>query len=214
MRPLQSLPALLAAGLTAATVGLSAPAKADAAAIKDAPNDVRVTTFPSDGSALVVVIDPDDAGDDITRAVVKHSRNRVKVTVHVRDLRARSMPTLQVRFKTNNGSYRVWLSKEPLVGTQLLILTPERLDAVRSCHGPRQSYKPALDIVAFSVPRRCLDNPRWIRAQTALLEAQFVEGETTDDLTITEFQDMAGPTGKVPLFVFTKNSTTPKLFRG
>lgn len=141
-------------------------------------------------------------------------RNRVKVTVHVRDLRARSMPTLQVRFKTNNGSYRVWLSKEPLVGTQLLILTPERLDAVRSCHGPRQSYKPALDIVAFSVPRRCLDNPRWIRAQTALLEAQFVEGETTDDLTITEFQDMAGPTGKVPLFVFTKNSTTPKLFRG
>lgn len=213
MRTFKSLPVLLAVGLTAATFGMSAPAQADSATLKDAPNDVRVTTVTDPNIDPVVAIDPDNARVDITKAVIKHGLRRVKVVVHVRDLRARKLPALQVVFKTNAGIYVGLLTKDPLVGTQLDLVTPDPKAGLTHCRGSRQSFKSALDVASFSLPRRCLGNPRWIRAQAGLSDVAFVEGATPEQFTVISFDDVAGPTGKVPPLP-TKNSTTPKLFRG
>lgn len=214
MRNFKVLAPVVAAGLTAASFVMSAPAQADSATIKDASSDVQVMTMTNADTEPAVVIDPGNTEEDITRAVIKHGRHRIKVVVHVRDLRPRKVPTLEVLVKTNHGMFVALLYRVPITGATLDVMPLDSQNEEPStCSGSRKSYKPALNIVSFSVPRRCLDNPRWIRARVGLSDVSFLDGATPDDFTLIQVQDVAGPTGKVPM-LFTKNSTTPKLFRG
>lgn len=201
--------ALLALGVTAG------PANADREVVKDAAKDVLTSTY-TETSGETVAIDPADTSNDITRIVVKHGNRRIRIVAHVRDLRAASEPILTSIVKTNETAYAVMLMRTPLWGSMLDITDVQSEDDSVPCSGARQAISAKRDRFLISVPRRCLGNPRWIRASVRVGSFDIIEGETEDDFTISSRDDDARVAGKVPPIYGpgSGKSFGPRLYRG
>lgn len=140
---------LVAAVATTALVGLAAPAQADLEIVRDARGDrVRVH-----GMSVA-------SSTDILRTVARHAGGRLSVTIHLVDLTAGN-GLGEAALVTDEGRYRLSTNRFR-TRTRSYLYEEEDYHRV-ACDGLRGQFDNARDTITMSVPRSCVDGPRWIR---------------------------------------------------
>lgn len=142
--------------------GLSSPAYAETHRATDSQGDV-VAVNELDYTPIGPA--PENADADITKSVVKHGRLRILVKVKLRDLTAvggDGERQISVQLRAGWRQFSVVATKLPHGQT---LLGTGGNGAFADCRGVRQKFSAAEDRITVSVPRICLKNPRWIKAQ-------------------------------------------------
>jgi hypothetical protein len=142
--------------------GLGSPAYADTWSRADERGDVQKLTFRRSGE--VVKPARNDRRTDITRVTANHGDRRLSLRIHVRDLRLADTRSVDVRIKTATGPYNVAVEVSDLSTVYK--------------HGPwcprlRHDLDYDANLITISVPRRCLDNPRWVRIGVRMSTVNF-----------------------------------------
>lgn len=160
--------AALTALAAAATVGCwVAPAGAETQTAQDPTHDVvRVAipggdTSPATGNKSV----------DVVRLTTRHAGPRVRLVTEVRELGDHI--AVQLRIRTPRGTFFGYVEKEG--GAVFKGLSTSQGGAVCP-HRIRAGVSDSADTVTFTVPRGCLDAPRWVRtgALTSTGNADYV----------------------------------------
>ncbi|MEI5675252.1 MULTISPECIES: hypothetical protein [unclassified Nocardioides] len=177
---------LLVAVLSAPTL-LPLPALGATWSDRDASRDVVVTTYASEPEPCGTWtdrVDPADRTQDITRVSVRHSRSRVRVTVRFRDVAPRDARSTTVYLRTQRRDVEIEVSRfAGSSATRVALMTLPDYDAIdveptednpcgtfviagpdASCRGLRGRIDHARDRVVVVLSRRCLRDPRWVRA--------------------------------------------------
>ena len=103
---------------------------------------------------------PHYAASDITRTVASYRSARLKVTVHVRDLRNASALQTYVVIRTPRARFFGSLVRGP--GTVRTVFGHPRTGEAE-CEGFTGTYEGGKDRVTLVVPAACIDSPRWVR---------------------------------------------------
>lgn len=169
---------------------LAGPAYAEKYVSKDAKRDAVSFTFESEDQTAA----PDNATADIVRVKVNHARGAIRFRAKLRDLSGPSLTLVGAEIKTNQKRYSLIFTR---TGKRTsLDLTTATGKAIK-CAGMQRSSDVDTDVVKFSVPRTCLDRPRWVRAGVgcAVVDEEVVfaddalrEGDlkASGNLTLTE----------------------------
>lgn len=180
----------------------SAPASAERVTLADPARDVVRTTI-TDGDETDSVYDSTDTGTDVRRLVVRHAARKVTLTLHVRDL---------VRGERGRSAHFdiVDTSKGTMIGAAVRVgRTPARDQAFAfdpggegtggTCRGVRHAVSARNDTIAVIIPRRCLGNPRWVRATASIMRTAGRIGVGKDgEPGFHVSQDDAGADGRRP----------------
>lgn len=165
------LPSLLAVVLSAGLVLFGPASHADRSVTADAPSDALLVSFDeSPGSTgFSTAPAPDQSSVDITRTVVQHRTDRLRVTVRFRDLELtrRAFHFTSLRVLTPEAGYD--LDVENLTGRDGSAEL-RRGSRTVECRGLRSSMDEDTDRVVVSVPTACLSAPRWVRIGVAAIE--------------------------------------------
>lgn len=113
---------------------------------------------------------PDNATADVVKVRVNHARGAVRFRVKLRDLAGPALTGVVADLKTNKRRYSLSFFRSG-GRTTLELTNPSGEDAIK-CRGKKRSSNLDTDVVKFSVPRSCLDSPRWVRAGVVALEIQ------------------------------------------
>lgn len=155
----RSMRTILAATAAASTTVLLAATGAQADTVRH--SDLRHDVQHFDSGDLTPA--PHASDPDITRATVRHGAHRVVIRLHARDVSRR----------TDMGFAAILIPG----GAYDLVVFPEEPRASRlftdgsgdvNCRGIFVHRSVRRDLVRFSVPRRCLGSPRWVRVGAAL----------------------------------------------
>jgi hypothetical protein len=138
---------------------LSAPSPADAetVTVRDAVGDVEALYFTQDQKTLLAL---HYAASDITRTVTAYGMQRLKVTVHLRDLRHASAVRTDVLIRTPEGRFFGSVVRGPRK-VRTLFGHPRRGEL--ECEGFTGTYEGGKDRVTVVVPAACIDSPRWVQ---------------------------------------------------
>ncbi|MBS2937183.1 hypothetical protein KDN32_05455 [Nocardioides sp. J2M5] len=187
--PARLLGALLSAGLLLAAAG---PAHAERVVVRDASHDVVTLDLEASEAAShdVVVPASGEATTDITRVVVDHGDDALRVVVHVRSLRDAyyDLTMLQLR-----SQQRLWGVTVQRSGDQTwTALSRGHRESSRTCGGLVTEV--GQDRLAITVPTTCLEDPRWVRVGVARFTGRIPGGSGTEDDAVIAW-DEAGVTG-------------------
>ena len=168
-------------GLLAPLV-LLAPAAAHAEKVvtNDGVGDAQVvtTSFPPVGEQVVTTEPaPDETSVDITRTVVAHGDNRLRITVHVRDLVPSSLPTTFLRVVTPQQPYELIAGKSPGSRAEA-VLTRRGLEA--DCRGLKARVDGTTDTVTVSLPTTCISSPRWVEVGAGIVRTAPASDDDAD----------------------------------
>lgn len=187
---------LLAVSLTAAAVlGAPGAAHAERSVTKDAAQDaVAITDLSEDLEAPDYVPAPEFTSVDIVRSVVDHRGDRLRLSVRYRDLRRAPFHSTMFRIATPKRSF--WLSVDRGLGGPKAVaeLSGRGLSTIK-CRGLRWSFDPAADQVTASVPRSCVDSPRWVRIGVGAISSDT--GPLTDPDELRMYADDGRRTGAI-----------------
>lgn len=167
--------------LTGVLLALStAPATAESWHGRDAKQDVRaydikVTSTCEDITPRAAL--PHDRRRDITRLGVDHGVDSVVVALDLRDVGRRDRRTsYDVALRTRDRLYdmQIYPGRQGMAQVDFASLRPVRdPDAPecgrvltvqdRGCAGLVADLAPAANTVTVTIPRTCLDDPRWVR---------------------------------------------------
>jgi len=148
----------------------------------DPRGDVSMSTGPDSPDRVA----PRQANGDIVRTTFRHSENAVWMRMRFREL-SRTWDSLvaMVRLRTNDGVYRevsvVALSPrmQGQIGWRGAIDVERRDSSPVNCGAARHiSYR--TNAILFRLPRACLSNPRWFRANAIF--AAFRYGKNQNSL--------------------------------
>ncbi len=161
--------ALTAAGALVLTAAGAVPASAEVWRHSDARKDVtRVDTNNGDSYHKA----PRNTTSDVTRIVVRHSKDRVILRMHLRDITAASGEA-RYRVRTSNGGpyaiYQLMGDDQPAVR----MAAPYFIDGPGGevdCPDANSTVNRRKDFVRLSVPRGCLGNPAWVRVGGAKID--------------------------------------------
>jgi hypothetical protein len=148
------------------TLTTAAPASADRVIHRDARHDVMKVDFSSEKPELVPA--PHAPAGDVTRAMIDHRYRRVVLKLRYAELERRGFRFEIALLSTSGGGhFVVFLDTAKELGWQgrasLADLSNLR-QGERPCRGLWHEVDYRQNTVKLSVPRRCLDDPRWIRA--------------------------------------------------
>lgn len=168
MSPRRILPLLLAVLLVA-----PGPAYAAGWAGTDARGDVVAETIDPGSCAPTRTARPGDAHDDVVALGAELGRQRLRVVIEVRDLRARLRSWAGVTVRTPAGEFRAVVDRRrdgrvrAWLGEIDRTVPPTSCDgwpADRvSCPGLRGDVSARRDRIGVVVPRRCLGGAPWVR---------------------------------------------------
>ncbi|MFZ2502058.1 MAG: hypothetical protein WAW88_05265 [Nocardioides sp.] len=167
---------LAVAGLTAGLVLSTAPAHADKYAAPDASADVW--SFGLEGGPMPA---PLRVVGDIIKSAVIHKRTRVVMKIRTYDLDTSRNTTFGGQLKTNGGRlYDVYAN------TAKLKVRVELKGRAVKCAGMEAQFNEATHLAKISIPRRCLKDPRWVRAGFAvgILDPTTATGYLDDGLQV------------------------------
>ncbi len=106
---------------------------------------------------------PRAADPDITRVTVRHGAHRLVIRVTARNV-SRDTDMGLSKVATPRGRFNLFsVLDEPVT-----VIQPAGPPREVRCPGLRTRRNVARDTVVVSVPRRCLGNPRWVRAGAVL----------------------------------------------
>lgn len=155
---------------------LTAPSAAHAETVtaRDAMGDVEALYFNEDQDTLPA---PRYAPSDITRTVTAYGMERLKVTVHLRDLRHASAMRTDVLIRTPDGRYYGSVVRGPRkVRT---IFSHQRRGEIE-CEGFTGTYEGGRDRVTVVVPAACIDSPRWVQIGVATTGIELKDSDSED----------------------------------
>ena len=201
---------LRALGATALSLALLSPvaAHADRWGGSDPAGDVTGWQYQPDPEPCGTFLDVDgaaEAHEDITYLGVRHTRHDVVATVRFSDLDAASELATTIYLRTARGGFWLDLDRFQSRNGQWRTLTflahaprypdPEDID---ECGGfgfasfdlgcrIAHTVDAAADLVRLTVPRRCIKNPRWVRAGADAY--RFIDPEDGTDPTFGAFSD-------------------------
>ena len=154
--------------LAAATSGMVAAAMLGAVAPAAHADEVTSHAVLRDGAGDVWIANSDQEqptravfpAADVTRAVVRHAPLAVRIRMRFVDLRKVRRQHYVVQIGTPRSVYFAQVVSAPGArrGTH-------RFDSNRSsgCRGMTHSIRYGRSVVSLRIPRRCLDQPRWVR---------------------------------------------------
>ncbi|HEY3013468.1 MAG TPA: hypothetical protein VGJ41_00065 [Nocardioides sp.] len=146
------------ATLLGAIVGLAGPASADRVIHRDARHDVMKVAFAEAGDELVPA--PRVREGDVTRAMIDHRYRRLVVKLRYAEL---SRDTVRIQIgvlRTDGGRFALVLFGLPDHGNDVVLFSAEKQ---LTCKGLWNEVDYRENTIKLSVPRRCLDNPEWVR---------------------------------------------------
>lgn len=185
---------LLTAVVPGALLLAPAAAHAERAVIRDAGHDVVwIDQEASDAADTEVVVPaPHEGSTDITRVVVDHGVDVLKVTVHVGDLGHNFFDGADIQLRSQQ---RLWGVQVLRSGRETYTsLTRGHRESERACGGLITTVDKEADTVVVSVPTTCIEDPRWVRVGVGLISAKATYGSTSGD-QLVPFWDEAGVTG-------------------
>jgi hypothetical protein len=172
---------LVAAAVASTVVGATAgPSSAERWWGRDRAADVQQITLRVEPTpcrvAAVVSAAPQDTSTDLVGLSVVHGRDSVVLRAHLRELKAWGERGIEFDLATDGRDFQVhvsaWGSKLP--AAELLNAPSEPEPAGCDTYTTTQTnvpcddvdlqILPARDVVAVTVPRSCLGDPRWVRA--------------------------------------------------
>ncbi|MFC7725454.1 hypothetical protein ACFQW6_10065 [Nocardioides sp. GCM10028917] len=167
---------------------LTAPSAAHAETVtaRDAVGDVEAFYLNEDQDTLPA---PHYAASDITRTVTAYGMERLKVTVHLRDLRNASAMRTDVLIRTPDGRYFGSVVRGPRK-VRTLFGHPRR--GAIECEGFTGTYEGGKDRVTVVVPAACIDSPRWVQVGVS---TTGVELNDTDSEDVPFYVDDGGRDG-------------------
>lgn len=148
----------LAALLAPVVLLLPTASHAETVVTEDALGDAQAWT---DYQEFQFVAAPQEASVDITRTAAAFGQRRLSVAVHLRDLEVRPRHTTLVRIWTPDGTFDV--SAERVSARRAGVSVAQQFGDAFACRGLSVAYDGAADVVALSVPARCIGAPRWVR---------------------------------------------------
>lgn len=153
--PLRALAAVLAAGATTlvAVGAASLPAHAEDQRVRDTTRDVRLIA--ADGSSPR----PGNRAQDITRMTASYGGGELVLTLQVREL---ADDDQVVGWTVLTPTTRFLVVYERHAGSENLQLGTAA-DGPLPCAGLAGRASDSKDRLRVTVPRACLDRPRWIR---------------------------------------------------
>lgn len=155
---------------------LSAPSPADAetVTVRDAVGDVEALYFTDNQETLPA---PHYAASDITRTVSAYGMQRLKVTVHLRDLRHASAMRTDVLIRTPEGRYFGSVVRG-VRKVRTLFGHPRRGEL--ECEGFTGTYERGKDRVTVVVPAACIDSPRWVQVGVSTTGVELKDSDSED----------------------------------
>jgi hypothetical protein len=148
-----------AATVLSAIVGIAGPASADRVIHRDARHDVMKIVFANESDQLTPA--PHRHEGDVTRAMIDHRYRRVVIKLRYAELTRSSAHIEIAQLHTSNQAF---------FGL-ILIGLGDGHDRVQlesregtGCKGLWSEVDYRANTIKLSVPRRCLDNPEWVRA--------------------------------------------------
>ena len=173
-------PSRLAALLVPLALLAPAAAHAEKVVTNDSVGDAQVitTSFPPVGEQVVTTEPaPDETSVDITRTVVAHGDNRLRITVRVRDLVLSSLPETYIRIVTPQQRYAVIAGRSPGSRAEA-VLTRRGLEA--DCRGLEARVDGTTDTVTVSLPTTCISSPRWVKVGAGIVRTDRSTEENPD----------------------------------
>ncbi|RYC10614.1 hypothetical protein [Nocardioides zhouii] len=155
---------------------LTAPlaAHAETVTVRDTVGDVEAFYLNEDQDTLPA---PHYAASDITRTVTAYGMERLKVTVHLRDLRHASALRTDVLIRTPDGRYFGSVVRG-LRKVRTVFGHPRRGEV--ECEGFTGTYEGGKDRVTVVVPVACIDSPRWVRVGVTTTGIELEDTDTED----------------------------------
>ena len=164
----------LLAGVVLMTLTPPLAAHAETVTVRDAVGDVEAFYFNEDQDTLAA---PHYAASDITRTVTAYGMERLKVTVHLRDLRNASAVRTDVLIRTSVGRYFGSVVRGPRK-VRTLFGHPRRGEI--ECEGFTGTYEGGKDRVIVVVPAACFDSPRWVQVGVAATGLELKDSDPDD----------------------------------
>lgn len=115
---------------------------------------------------------------DLTKVLIRHGKQRVKVRVRVVNLRSNGDTFLSMHLWTDTSVYGI--SVHTGLGTSEIRITDKRGNDL-ACDKARFRYDTERDVVRFAVPRSCLGDPKWFRPDLSLIRDGIGTVATADD---------------------------------
>lgn len=152
-----------APGALAATPARGDEARPSIRVMQDPLFDVRQ---PAEANSDEYVGAPERTVGDITKVRLRHRPHRVTVKIHTQELAEPEGEDYQVIFagahlRTTRDSFYVYLVRDT---EGRVLLFGRDGEEPRRCRGIRRDFDLERDLVRISVPRSCLERPRWVRA--------------------------------------------------
>lgn len=184
LRVSRTLRAVALTCLTVVAVALPVTANAERSVVQDPKRDVTGTQYVPDPPPCGSSVDVDasaNTNQDITSLRVRHSRTYIALRARFRDLDVglEQMTTFHLaseksawmlsiyRLQKRDGTFRMltFLGKTPKEPDEL---GPDECGYMIGIMGISCRTSPQVDhdadVVSATIPRRCLGNPRWVRA--------------------------------------------------
>lgn len=146
----------------------------------DPRGDVSKSAGPNSPERLA----PRQAHGDIVRTTFRHSENAVWMRMRFREL-ARTGDSLiaLVRLRTNEGVYRevsvvAWAPRHKVGPGWRGGIDVERRDHSLVDCGAARHISYSTNAILFRLPRTCLDNPRWFRANAVFVAFRYGKNQT------------------------------------
>lgn len=147
--------------------------------------DTRQDTYaPSDQDSSHLVLKP-RANGDITSVRTTHGTKAVNVTIRARELRHARLAMIDIL--TSAEHHRRFVLTAGAVGGQKIISLTRGFNREIDCRGLRVRLDADLGTIKAHVPRRCINDPRWVRTGVMLMT---IDKQTGAPSTI----DVAGRT--------------------
>lgn len=153
----------------------AAAAHGETVTVHDAVGDVE-SSYLNDNEDIVPA--PQYAATDITRTVASYGTARLKVTVHLRDLRNASALQAYVWIRTPRARFAASLVR----GGPRVVKTAfgRRRTGEVECEGFSGTYEGRKDRVTLVVPAACVDSPRWLQVGVTATGFEVEDAETDE----------------------------------
>lgn len=184
---------LLSFVLTGATVALAGPAHADRWTYDDAAGDV--THMVETETSLSIEAVPAQENGDIVHVAVDHRRKKAIVEVRTRTPITGPFGA-HVELRTPGHRFALmWMRVPGMSGVELMDFNTHRDDPTVRCPGLKRKLVADRTALRLSVPRSCLDDPRWLRVGVSLTTFALYTDESYDDDGLRTGMTLAGTFG-------------------
>lgn len=154
----------------------------EADAASDVMKDTRRDTYVPTGQDYDHLVLKPSLNGDITSVRTTHGPKAVNVVIHSRQLRHAKLTMIDIRTSAKHHR-RFVLTAVAMNGSKIVGLTRGFNEEI-NCRGLRVRFVAAEAAIRAHIPRRCLDNPRWVRTGALLMTFSDMESGVPSSIDV------------------------------